>query len=426
MSGRAFEDVEFDLKLANECASVYSEVSGIGCTVSDTRGKVLFEAGFGCASCDICETAGFGKESCIRAHAYGMTEAERFGGKYIYFCPMGLTCFVSPIMGGSGSAAKITVGPFLMVGRDDYIEYDLKEKLGFDDAKIIKIIEAVKPLPYVLPAKVNSLSILLFMSVGFMNKVSDVNRMLEIQDSDGIQGNITQYIMELKSEDTPPEYPLQKEKALIASIMDSDKPNAQKLLNELLGHILFSSGGDFASIKSRVYELLVIISRAAADAGASYDLTFKLNHGFFRKAASTSNIDELCLLLSDLMGRYIDSAFDFVDVKNADVINKAVHYMRKNRTEKVTLEAVAKTVYLSPAYFSKIFKSEMGCSFNTYLNRLRVEKSKQLLRQPDLNLSDIATMSGFEDQSYFTKVFKKLTGASPNQYRKSGGRLNSQ
>ena len=44
-----------------------------------------------------------------------MTEAERFGGKYIYFCPMGLTCFVSPILGEGGAEAKLTVGPFITV-----------------------------------------------------------------------------------------------------------------------------------------------------------------------------------------------------------------------------------------------------------------------------------------------------------------------
>lgn len=74
-------------------------------------------------------------------------------------------------------------------------------------------------------------------------------------------------------------------------------------------------------------------------------------------------------------------------------------------------------VYLSPAYFSRVFKKEMGTTFNSFLNEVRIEKSKSLLRNNDLKMVDIALRVGFESQSYFTKVFKKLTGVSPLQYR---------
>ena len=78
---------------------------------------------------------------------------------------------------------------------------------------------------------------------------------------------------------------------------------------------------------------------------------------------------------------------------------------------------MARRVYLSPAYFSRVFKQEMGESFTAYLNRVRIEHSCALLRQKQLRLVDIALMVGFEDQSYFTKVFKKITGISPLCYR---------
>jgi AraC-like DNA-binding protein/ligand-binding sensor protein len=416
------ERKDFDLKLAIECASAYSASSGLGCTASDIEGNVLFAIGNSCATCGICEAAGLEKDGCIRSQAYGMTSAERFGGKYIYFCPIGLTCFVSPIMGREGSAAKITAGPFLMVDRDDYAAFDLEHRLKFDAGTIARVLALTDALPCIPPERVNALSILLFMSVGFMNNVSDANRMLELRDSGDIQGQITAYIMELKGGESPPEYPVKTEKALVARIASSDKQGAQKLLNELLGYILLSSGGNFAEIKSRIYEILVVISRAAVDAGASADETFRMNHEFYQKAASTVNIDELCFLLSGIMNRYIDGMFTFAGAKNADVIGKAVHYMRRNLERKITLDDVAKNVYLSPTYFSKIFKQEIGESFNTYLNRMRVEKSKALLLQKDLQLVEIANLLGFEDQSYFTKVFKQIAGVSPNRYRKSGGR----
>ena len=83
--------------------------------------------GYGCQSCELCAALHSEKTYCVQSQNYGMTEAERFGGKYIYYCPKGLTCFVSPILGEIKSAAKITVGPFLMVEKQDYIDCDLIE-----------------------------------------------------------------------------------------------------------------------------------------------------------------------------------------------------------------------------------------------------------------------------------------------------------
>lgn len=106
---------QFDRRLARECAKAFSQSTGLGCTLSDKTGRAFDEYGYGCESCGMCAAAGASHDRCVQAHIYGMTEAERFGGKYIYFCPMGLTCFVSPILGEGGAEAKITVGPFIMV-----------------------------------------------------------------------------------------------------------------------------------------------------------------------------------------------------------------------------------------------------------------------------------------------------------------------
>ena len=85
--------------------------------------------------------------------------------------------------------------------------------------------------------------------------------------------------------------------------------------------------------------------------------------------------------------------------------------------DQARLEEMARRVYLSPSYFSRVFRQETGETFSGYLNRLRIERSKELLRHKELRLTDIAQKVGFEDQSYFTKVFKKLEGVTPLRYR---------
>ncbi len=411
----------FDLRLAKECASAFSGATGLGCTVSGRDGGVLFERGRGCASCGVCAAAGRGKEACVRAHNYGMAEAERFGGKYVYFCPMGLTCFVSPILGRSGSEAKITVGPFLMVDRADYVACDLCGQLGVSGGTLARVEQELEAVPFVPAEKVDHLSTLLFMAVGFLNNVSEAARMRDTQDSNAIQGQITAYLQELKGAGEAKPYPFDTERELLRAVARADKPEAQRLLNEMFGYIFFSTAGDFEQAKSRVYELLVLISRSAVNAGADPEQTLRLNHRYLQDLPGLRDLDALCFWLTGVMDSFMDRIFNFLDAKHANVIHQSVQYLHTHYAERVTLDDMARRVYLSPSYFSRVFKQETGYPFRAYLNRVRIERSKELLLHQNIRLTDIAFLVGFEDQSYFTKVFKKWTGVTPLQFRERQG-----
>ena len=95
--------------------------------------------------------------------------------------------------------------------------------------------------------------------------------------------------------------------------------------------------------------------------------------------------------------------------------------LKRTFLKKISLEDVAKHVYLSRSYLSSIFKEETGQSLFAYINQVRVEKSKLYLLDNNVALVDVAALCGFEDQSYFTKVFIKETGLSPKKYRDSRG-----
>lgn len=407
----------FDSKLACECARAFSATSGLGCTVSDNRGELLAEYGYGCKSCRMCSHTELTYEQCVSSHIYGMTEAERFGGKYIYFCPMGLTCFVSPIVGDDGTEAKITVGPFIMVEKEDFILCELEDRFRGDEEGMEFTCHELERVAYVSPEMVRELSTLLFMAVGFMNNVSSANKMLEEENDTISQGQITTYIMQLKQEEEPQKYPFALEKAFLKNIADGNKKEAQKQLNEIIGHILFATGRNFELVKARIFELLVLIGRAAVESGVDPDRTLHINREFISLMPHLNNVEELCAWLSKITNEYIDSIFGFIDAKHSNAIHRCIQYIGAHFSEKISLEEMARMVYFSPSYLSRVFKEETGSSFNGYLNNIRIEKSKELLRKTNMHLSDIAQTVGFVDQSYFTKVFKKITGIAPNKYR---------
>lgn len=161
------------------------------------------------------------------------------------------------------------------------------------------------------------------------------------------------------------------------------------------------------------------------EGGADVEQIFGLNYKYLNTIHNFKTVEELTFWLSKIMIRFTDCVFNLKDIKHADVIYKAVNYINENYMKKITLEEVAAHVYLSPSYFSKVFKDNMNCNFNTYVNRVRVEKSKQLLLNENINLVDVSNLVGYEDQSYFSKVFKKIEGVTPGKYRVTRGKYKS-
>lgn len=100
-------------------------------------------------------------------------------------------------------------------------------------------------------------------------------------------------------------------------------------------------------------------------------------------------------------------------------IIQALSFLQNNYGRQITLNEVAGLVGLSPNYFSSIFKKELGTSFLEYLNRYRIEKSMELLQNTSLKTYEIAFRCGFSDEGYYGKTFKKYTGKTPNEYKKS-------
>jgi len=92
-------------------------------------------------------------------------------------------------------------------------------------------------------------------------------------------------------------------------------------------------------------------------------------------------------------------------------------YVDSHYHEDISLQTAADHVRLSASYLGPLFKAVCGVSFRTYLRMVRVAKAKELMRDPSLNLSEIAQRVGFEDENYFSQVFLEVTGMRPGQYR---------
>lgn len=99
------------------------------------------------------------------------------------------------------------------------------------------------------------------------------------------------------------------------------------------------------------------------------------------------------------------------------MITKAKDFIREHHTEDLSLLQVAQVAHANHFHFCRVFKRSTGLSFTNFLSRVRIEKSKNLLNNPQLRVSEIAYEVGFQSLTHFNRVFQKLLGQSPTEYR---------
>ncbi|HZG86302.1 response regulator transcription factor [Paenibacillus sp.] len=134
---------------------------------------------------------------------------------------------------------------------------------------------------------------------------------------------------------------------------------------------------------------------------------------------ASETFDELCRRLLEQIAELSKIGPELAAPQNP--VGKALEYIRRHYLETITLQQVADYVHVSKNYFSILFKKTMGCNFIDYLIDLRIQKAKELLLRTDLKIYEIAEQSGFNDTKYFSKLFKKVIGLSPNEFRECHG-----
>ncbi|MEL7568795.1 MAG: AraC family transcriptional regulator [Dehalobacterium sp.] len=110
---------------------------------------------------------------------------------------------------------------------------------------------------------------------------------------------------------------------------------------------------------------------------------------------------------------------DFPGYQHGYFLEKAVRFIKENYDKELKLEDVARQVYLSPNYFSRLFKEVKGYSFMHYLTQIRMEKARRLLIYTDFEISEIAERIGYRNAQYFGQVFKQNEGCTPTNYRRN-------
>jgi|ERR1043166_2501858 AraC-like DNA-binding protein len=158
----------------------------------------------------------------------------------------------------------------------------------------------------------------------------------------------------------------------------------------------------------------------AAEWGVEVDRN-ELKDAYFKTRVLAPKQYESMLKLLSIFAQHLSIVSNQVVVRQQNseppLITKAKQYIQENQAEDLSLGQVAKAINTSTFYFCKMFKKITGINFTDYLSRIRIEKAKNLLLNPNLRISEIAYAVGFQSLTHFNRVFKKILGQSPTEYR---------
>lgn len=402
----------------HELLETFYQCIGLPIQVLNETGEILDAFGKAHAYCKIFRHYLPKGESCSKLHSNASKLAMSLGETYIFSCHSNLNHIVFPLVNNNVLLGSILAGPFLMSEPDSLLVSNVGEKYAIPTAQLLEMYEEANDLPIFEPAKVTHISRLLYYMCSGL--VTDGRSQFTLNHNKLYQqSKINESIQMYKasSQVNSRVYPYEKEKALITKLKTGDTEKAKALLNDLLGYVFFAEGNNLEVVKSRALELSSLLSRAAIEGGATSDSVLKVNNQFLMSLQTIKNLDDLCYRLQETIDVFTDCMFNYIPSKGNEITKKAIRYISKNFVQNLTLDQVAEHVHLNPAYFSTLFKQSTGSSFKEYLNMVRIEESKRLLANTDYSIIDIALATGFEDQSYFSKVFKKYTGLTPKQYR---------
>lgn len=162
------------------------------------------------------------------------------------------------------------------------------------------------------------------------------------------------------------------------------------------------------------------VSRQLVEWGATLD-TAQLEEAYFQSHVLTAAQYHAMVKLLEIFAQHLSTLSNQIALQEANaeppIIHRAKEFIETHKSDPISLSEVARALNVSTFYFCKLFKKATGINFTEYLSRVRIEKAKNLLLNPNLRVSEIAYEVGFQSLTHFNRVFLRIVGRSPTAYR---------
>ncbi|TXK85177.1 response regulator [Paenibacillus sp. N3.4] len=197
---------------------------------------------------------------------------------------------------------------------------------------------------------------------------------------------------------------LEMEKNVLEAVRRGDWELAGDQLAKIID-MFEGIGQQVGMAQQRIFEILIVVTKMLEEMG------LEVSKPYF--SYYTSSYMQLKAETRILINNFIQ-----IEEVETNLLLSMKQYIRKHAHEDLSLEKIAATVNRNPFYVSKLFKEHVGMNYIDFLTEFRIETAKQLMQETDKSLKEITFEVGYNDPNYFSRVFKKLVGHSPTDYRK--------
>ena len=201
------------------------------------------------------------------------------------------------------------------------------------------------------------------------------------------------------------------------SLYIADEKNVVQEREKLMSTI---SNISMEEAKVQAYAAILMIGIRFSMDNVPLAEVFGQQFSYFEKISRINDIRSLRLWITNYLAWIMDYSSTRLEVSETDMIVKAKRYLTEHYEDpELSLSDVASYVELNEKYFTNRFTKETGETFSTYVTELRMQKARELLKTTSFKVYEVAEMSGYHNVEHFNRMFKKLNGVSPAQYRKT-------
>lgn len=210
---------------------------------------------------------------------------------------------------------------------------------------------------------------------------------------------------------------LKKEQDLVRRFEQRNEAAALQLLEELFAPFRNATLIDVSQLMKLNFQLIMLMFKILKHLSINPEETLGDEFQLYSQVNSNGDIDSVVDWFALKLGVCFELIRSKQENSNSHLIGKAKEYIQRNFNKDITLEGLAEHVHLSPPYLSKLFKEETGENFSAYLLNCRMNAARGLLKEGNYKAHQVAEMVGFQNEKYFFKVFKKVIGLTPSEYK---------
>lgn len=403
--------------------SSFTKATGLRATITDAQGEmVCVPDDFQMTEfCQMVQSTSLGRFKCKRCYRLAGADSMTYNGPYIFRCHAGLISWAAPVVIEGHQLASITCGQVLMWEPEDFFWEEIEITTRGLQIDLDCLVAAARQLEVVSAQRVQAAAELLYW---IANELARMSGDLLVHKSE-LRAREEMLLREKRAREEIEGFLKNR-----STFMGFQAYQEQILRSVRAGRVdaaacavegLFFGVTPLRRRDVRIYatELIINMMRAAVEGGA-------------RVEGAITACDEhmKTLIISEIppseAGQWLASvAKDFAlmarqgrTLEPMGVVARVAEYVSSSRGKRVTVSDVADAVYMSTSGLSKLFRREIGCTASEFINKVTIDEAKKLLRDPQYSVTDVAEELGYNDPSNFCKVFKRLVGVTPGDFRR--------